>query len=85
MVDPAILGEYSEMQLSRFADIISQCIQVIISLYFLKLIQNNACSAFIAHLSDFKFFRFPFKVVYLGQSYHNQSDNLQEFTRTISL
>jgi hypothetical protein len=33
MVDPAIRGECSDILLSRFADIISQCIQVTLSLY----------------------------------------------------
>jgi hypothetical protein len=35
MVDPSIRGECSVILLSRFADIISQCIQVILS--FLSL------------------------------------------------
>ena len=57
MVDPSLNGEYPAKSLSRFADIISRCVQVSVSmvLFSIRFIYSVAGSLTSGLLFDLKF------------------------------
>jgi hypothetical protein len=59
MVDPYIRGQCSEKALSRFADVISRCIQVLCLIFYLRssLHQDGLCclpETFLQHEPEFR-------------------------------